>query len=311
MLIPPQIEAIISHALSQTSYQWLPLPYAIPFDNSRVDEHSLSIKDWQAFIEEGLATLKDVRAWVNVIRRKRVSPIGIATLIYDNLARARDHQAVMLDFYHPCYPYLLRHIPDPPNCLMLTGTMDLLLAPKVAIVGSRKASPFAFGEAQRLGLAIARRGEVVVSGGAIGCDAAAHAGCLRASLFPSPTIVVFAGGLSKLHPQCLSPLFSKLREAGALFISERLWDYPARPMDFPVRNRIIAGLSTRVLVMQAAERSGAIHTATYALDQGRDVYVLVHEADDIRALGSRSLLEQGASPFLSSEDFLSIPRSQS
>lgn len=309
MAIPPQIEAIISHVLSQFIYQWLPLPYADPFDTTRIDEHRLSLRDWLAFIEEGMANLS--RAWVQVMRRKRISLIGIATLIYDNLAIARDHQAVMLDFYHPLYPYLLRHIPDPPNCLMLLGTSDLLARPKIAIVGSRKATPFAFREAQSLGLEIARRGEVVVSGGAIGCDAAAHAGCLQASLSPTPTIVVFAGGLSKLHPRCLSELFTKLRSTGALFVSERLWDYPARPMDFPVRNRIIAGLSTRVLVMQAAERSGAIHTATYALDQGRDVYVLVHGMDDIRAFGSRSLLEQGANPFLSSEDFLSVPGLQS
>lgn len=306
-----QIEAIITHAVSQLVYQWLPVPLPLPMsimqpsENDRVDPFSLSLRDWFSYIEEQRRAASP-SAWVRTLGKLNLSEIGLATVIFDNLLQMKLHDAELIDYYHPLYPYLLKHIPDPPACLACMGALSLLDKAKLCLVGSRKASDFAFQQSRELGLALAKKGAVIVSGGAIGCDAAAHLGALESEIAPAPTIVVFAGGLAKLYPQSLSDLFQRLKGRGALFMSERLWDYPARPMDFPVRNRIIAGLSSYLALMQAAERSGALNTASYALEQGREVYVLVHEEDDVRAEGSRRILEEGALPFHSSEDFLSL-----
>jgi DNA processing protein len=219
---------------------------------------------------------------------------------------AQDHGLELLDFYHSAYPQLLSLIPDPPNLLMAKGNTELLKQKAIGMVGSRKASRFAKRECFELARILAEDGFVIVSGGAIGCDMASHLGALASPLRPVPTILVFAGGLSRLYPRCHEIYFKELLAAGALFLSERLWSYPARPYDFPVRNRIISGLVLQLLVMQAGERSGAKLTAGLALEQGRDVFVLVHDTDDIRAEGSRRLLCEGALPFHSAQDFLTL-----
>ena len=306
-----QLEAVVTHAVSQLTYKWLPVPLPLPMFAARPSEHrrydlfQLSLRDWFDYIEAQRLD-GSPSAWMRLLKHKNLSEIGLATLIFDNLQQMNDAGAVLIDFFHPAYPYLLKHIPDPPACLACMGDLSLLGQPKLCLVGSRKASDFAFQESRALGLALAQKGAVVVSGGAVGCDAAAHLGALESELTPAPTIVVFAGGLRKFYPQCLSSLFERLQNRNALFISERLWEYPARPIDFPVRNRIIAGLSSYLAVMQAGSKSGALKTASYALEQGREVYALVHEEDDIRAEGSRQILEDGALPFLSAKDFLSL-----
>ena len=306
-----QVEAIITHAVSQLAYKWLPVPLPLPMVNARpsesdrIDPFELTLADWRNYIEEQ-RLVASPSVWVRILLKLKMSEVGLATVIFDNLLQIKMHDAVLIDYYHPQYPYLLKHIPDPPACLTCKGSLSLFHRSKLCLVGSRKASDFAFQEARSLALALAQTGRVVVSGGAIGCDAAAHLGALDSELLPVPTIVVFAGGLAKLYPQCLNSLFKRLEDQGALLVSERLWEYPARPMDFPVRNRIIAGLSSSLVLMQAAERSGALNTASYALEQGREVYVLMHESDDVRAEGSRRILEEGAVPFHSTEDFLSL-----
>lgn len=306
-----QIEAIITHALSQLAYKWLasplPLPMmgARPCERDRIDPFSLSLNDWFQYIVEQVEG-NSPSAWVRMRAKISLSEIGLATVIFDNLLSMKAGGAELVDLYHPHYPYLLKHIPDPPACLSCIGDLDLLSRPKVCIVGSRKASDFAYQEARTLARKLVNKGAVVVSGGALGCDAAAHLGATESDVDQAPTIVVFAGGLSKLYPQALNNLFQRLKSQNALFISERLWNYPARPMDFPVRNRIIAGLSSYLAVMQAASKSGALKTAAYALEQGREVYALVHEEDDIRAEGSRMILEEGAIPFHSADEFMSL-----
>lgn len=305
-----QLEAIITHALSQLTHRWLPVPMPSFLADGkkemdvRCDPHAISLSGWLDYMNAQISSLSE-SPWVTHLARQAMSPMGLATVIYDNLLKVEAANAKILDFFHTDYPYLLKHIPDPPSALITLGDLSLLSRPKIAIVGSRKASDFAFQEARCLGKKLADAGHVIVSGGAMGCDAAAHLGALESSISPVPTIVVMAGGLHRFHPQCLRSLFVRIEEGGGIFLSERLWDYPAKPFDFPVRNRIIAGLATHILVMQAAVKSGALKTATYAIEQGREVYVLIHDDDDVRAVGSRQLITEGAYPFHSSSDFLS------
>lgn len=301
-----QLEAIITHSLSQLTHRWLsvPMPSFLTEAEVRCDPHDLPLTAWLDYMRAQIASGSE-SPWVIHLARHETSIVGLATVIFDNLLALQAGGAEIVDLFHPLYPYLLKHIPDPPAALIVIGNLALLQAPKIAVVGSRKASEFAFQEARELSIQLARNSCVIVSGGAIGCDAAAHIGVLESAIFPLPTIVVLAGGLQRFHPQCLQSLFLKLKNGGALFVSERLWEYPARPQDFPIRNRIIAGLSTGVVLMQAAQKSGALKTANYAIEQGRDVYVLVHEDEDVRAAGSRQLIDEGAHSFHSASDFLS------
>lgn len=306
MSVIPQMEAHISHALSQWTYRWLVLPLRNAEASPRVVLESLDLSDWIDYLNFRLEAFWDDSSWLKLMRSSQASPLALATLIHENIRQTLRAGAQFVDFYHPLYPPLLSCIKDPPNCLTVIGPLETLMRPTVAMVGSRKASGFALRETEELAAALAAEGGVIVSGGALGCDITAHRGALRSGERPCPTIAVLAGGLSQFYPRCHASVFRLLAQAGAVFISERLWDYPARPYDFPVRNRIITGLSPRILLMQAGERSGAKVTAQLALEQGRDVFVLVHPEKDVRALGSAHLLREGATPFHSTQDYLRL-----
>lgn len=302
MSIIPQLEAHISHVLSQWMYRWLALPIRKTENHPRVDIQALEVSDWVDYIQYRIDA--DSVPWTLLMRSAQVSAVALATLIFENIKQTRRAGADFIDFYHPLYPALLACIKDPPNCLTMIGPLDTLSKPAISVVGSRRASGFAMRETEELAAALAADGGVIVSGGALGCDITGHRGALRSGERPCPTIVVFAGGLSRFYPRCNESVFRLLQNSGAVFLSERLWEYPARPYDFPVRNRIITGLSPRLLLMQAGERSGAKVTAQLALEQGREVFVMVHPENDVRALGSKQLLLEGATPFFSAQDYM-------
>jgi DNA processing protein len=142
-----------------------------------------------------------------------------------------------------------------------------------------------------------------VSGGAYGCDITAHKGVLASKKSPLPAILVFASGLGRLSPDVNHSVFSELKQGSAVFLSERLFFQPAHKFDFPIRNRVIAGISPRLFVMQSQETSGTTITAKAAADFGREVCVLRHPKHDVRGLGNETLLADGA---LALNDFQQI-----
>jgi len=213
-------------------------------------------------------------------------------------------EAGFLALSDPEYPALLRALTDPPLGLTYQGDVQLLSRSCVSVVGSRKASALAMRESFTLGRMLAEAGCVVVSGGAFGCDIAAHHGVLALGLLPVPAICVFAGGLARLYPRGNDAVFQRLGAGHGLFLSERLWEATCRPVDFSARNRIIAGLAPLTVVMQAARCSGALVTARFALDQGREVAVLKHPPGDVRADGSEALLIDGAMAFASATELI-------
>jgi len=203
-----------------------------------------------------------------------------------------------LPIFDPDYPEVLRNCIDPPLALNVIGPTSKLASHRYrAVVGARKASPVALKNSYEIGRYLSDAGFWVVSGGAIGCDIAAHRGCLSSCRNPMPAVIVFAGGLESYYPKHNMYIFQELKEEGAVFISEKLWGAGAKARDFPVRNRIVAGMSEVVYVMQAGVKSGAMITANKALNYGRDVYVLIHDVDDIRADGSHKLMMEGALGF--------------
>ncbi|MDK9705838.1 MAG: DNA-processing protein DprA [Desulforhopalus sp.] len=205
-----------------------------------------------------------------------------------------------LSFEDPDYPPLLRQLIDPPPVLYILGKKELLQRPAVAVVGSRAATGYgrkaAFGLASRLSDAMF----TVVSGLALGIDAEAHAGALSGE---GSTIAVLGCGLDVIYPRQNHALFRKIAEAGAVVTEYPLGTRP-EGYRFPARNRIIAGLSKGVVVVEAAKRSGSLITAQIALDCGRDVFAVPGHIDSCKSEGTHWLLKQGAKLVQSAADIL-------
>lgn len=202
------------------------------------------------------------------------------------------------------YPTLLRQIIDPPLGLIVWGQCQNLDRPGVSVVGSRRASSWALAWASEFGSLASRCGIPVVSGGAYGCDAAVHCGMIRDRYDSVPARAVLASGFANPYPARNQGLFADIVDSGGCLVSERSVVAGCRPWDFLARNRIIAGLSPVTVIVQAAERSGAMVTARAAADQGREVLVVKPPFEDIRASGNCQLLDDGAVPVADPESAL-------
>lgn len=199
----------------------------------------------------------------------------------------------------PGYPAALAAIEAPPPLIYAKGDEQLLARPAVAIVGSRLASAAGQQLTRQLAAGLGQAGYVVVSGLALGIDAAAH----RAAL-DTGTIAVVAGGLDVAYPPQNADLQRDIGERGCL-ISEQPPGFQPRGNDFPRRNRIISGLSLGVVVVEAARRSGSLITARRAADQGREVFAVPGHPLDPRAEGTNQLIKDGATLVTCAEDIVS------
>ena len=198
------------------------------------------------------------------------------------------------------YPPLLRTIVDPPPVLWVRGDAAVLARPAVAIIGSRAATPYALEVAARLAGELADRRMLVVSGLARGADGAAHRGCLAAG---GATVAVLGCGPDVVYPPEHRELAASLCREGAL-VSELGPGAPPLPEHFPLRNRLISGISLAVVVVEANEKSGSLITARYALEHGRDVMAVPGSVLGGRNRGSHALLKDGAKIVESADDIL-------
>jgi DNA processing protein len=197
----------------------------------------------------------------------------------------------------PDYPRLLRGLDHPPPLLCLRGRIEVAAPAFTAIVGSRNASISGMKLAARFATELGAKGHIVVSGLARGIDSAAH----RAAL-DTGTIAVFAGGIDCPFPEDHSRLAEDIVAAGGALVSEMPFGWKPRHIDFPRRNRIIAGLSLGVIVVEAAKRSGSLITARLANDNGRFVFAVPGSPMDPRAAGTNQLIKQGAILMTGPED---------
>ncbi len=188
------------------------------------------------------------------------------------------------------FPELLESIPDPPIVLFVRGNPACLSRPQVAVVGSRNPTTNALQTASEFAGALANAGQLVTSGMAVGIDAAAHRGALKAN---HPTIAVLGCGVDVVYPRQHQSLAAEIINQGAL-ISEYAPGTPPKAMNFPRRNRIISGLSQGVLVVEAAARSGSLITARLALEQGREVFAIPGSIHNPLARGCHRLIREGA-----------------
>jgi DNA processing protein len=203
----------------------------------------------------------------------------------------------------PSFPQLLEAIHDPPPGLFLRGdaAVEVLGCPAVAIVGARACSAYGSAVARRLGRDLAAAGVVVVSGLARGVDAEAHRGALEAG---GTTVAVLGCGVDRDYPAAHAELARRLVAAGGLVVSEYAPGVEPAPWRFPARNRIIAGLAVATVVVEAREASGALITADFALEEGREVFAVPGEITSALSAGTNALLRLGAVPLTSAADVL-------
>jgi DNA processing protein len=208
--------------------------------------------------------------------------------------------ARVVTFVDEEYPESLQNIPDPPAVLYVSGKFPDRLDCAVSIVGSRWASLYGLNIARRFAVELAELGIPIVSGLARGVDAAAHEGALRAG---GDTVAVLGCGLDIVYPPENQDLYEEIRAKGCM-ISEFPFETKPSPWHFPRRNRIVSGLSLGVVVVEADIKSGALITAGFALEQGREVFAVPGRIDSNMSGGPHALIKQGAKAVLSIDDIL-------
>ena len=198
------------------------------------------------------------------------------------------------------YPPLLAELHDPPASLFIRGDPGHLMRPGVAIVGARSCSAYGAQVARSLARELAAAGVVIISGLARGVDGEAHRGALEAG---GATVAVLGCGIDRDYPRSHTELARRIVRSGAV-LSEYAAGIEPAPWRFPARNRIIAGLALATVVVEARERSGALITADFALELGRDVFAVPGEITSGLSAGTNDLLRQGAGPLTSARDVL-------
>lgn len=203
---------------------------------------------------------------------------------------------------HSSFPTVLKHLASPPKQLYVLGDLEPLKHTKVvAIVGSRAVTPYGQQVTERLAGELASRGVAIVSGLAIGVDAHAHTAALDANGY---TVAVLANGLDTIQPTSNRNLALRILERGGAIISEYPEGMAAFKQNFVARNRLVSGLSDGVLITEANERSGSLHTANFALDQGKVVMAVPGNITSGNSSGTNNLIKTGAVPVTDVTDVL-------
>ena len=214
-----------------------------------------------------------------------------AELAREEIARAASADVTLISLDDPAYPPRLKEIYDPPPILYVRGAVDILSRPGIAMVGTRHPTPYGSGMAERLACDLAAQGLVIISGMARGVDTASHRGAITAK---GKTVAVFGTGVDVIYPKENSRLSEQILALGGALISEFSLGTFAAPQNFPIRNRILSGMSVGVLVVEAAEYSGTRITARLALEQNRDVFAVPGNVTNKNSWGPNTLIKQGA-----------------
>jgi DNA processing protein len=284
-------------AATQQATFWLALSLTPGLGASRIKkliEHYGSVE--QVF----RATLTELEA----SGMQAVSAQSIATgksleLAQQECGKAVEARARIISLSDPEYPARLKEIYDPPVILFVKGSVEVLSQAGIAMVGTRHPTPYGSGMAERLSTDLAVRGLVIISGLARGVDTASHRGAVAGK---GKTVAVLGTGIDVMYPKENTRLAEQIIALGGALITEfPVGTFPA-PQNFPIRNRIISGMSAGVLVVEAAEYSGTRITSRLALEQNRDVYAVPGNVTNKNAWGPNTLIKQGAKLVATWED---------
>lgn len=271
----------------------------------RADSHRLTAEDSEALPprrdgESLLAWACRYRAAYRADAPLEAEQTRLARAAEEHLHRAAQKSITPVPFGDPSYPPLLAAIPDPPPIVWMRGQSLQTLQPTIALVGSRAATPYALAITRHLASGLHRAGLVIVSGLARGVDSAAHRAVVEGG---GRTIGVLGCGVDRVYPAEHRDLALDMQRSGAV-VSEFPPGVPPLRHHFPMRNRIISGLSHAVVVVEAPEKSGALITAAAAAEQGRDVMVVPGQATGGRNRGGHLLIRDGAKVVESADDIL-------
>ncbi len=235
---------------------------------------------------------------------RAVSAQSIATgksleLAQQECGKASEARAKIISLSDPEYPSRLKEIYDPPVILFVKGSVEVLAQPGIAMVGTRHPTPYGSGMAERLSTDLASRGLVIISGLARGVDTASHRGAVAAK---GKTVAVLGTGIDVMYPRENTRLAEQIVALGGALITEFPVGTSPTPQNFPIRNRIISGMSAGVLVVEAAEYSGTRITSRCALEQNRDVYAVPGNVTNKNSWGPNTLIKQGAKLVATWED---------
>jgi len=282
---------------SETSMQWLALaltPGLGPTKARRVIEFFGSV---QALFRASLTELE--AAGLRAVSAQSLGTGRSMELAQDELGKAAAAGAQIVALDDPSYPAQLKQIYDPPLILYLRGSDTVISQPGIALVGTRHPTPYGSGMAERLACDLAARGLVIFSGMARGIDTAGHRGAITGK---GKTVAVWGTGVDVVYPKENTRLAEQILTLGGAIISEfRMGTFPA-PQNFPIRNRIISGISLGVLVVEAAEYSGTRITARCALEQNREVFAVPGNVTNKGSWTPNTLIKQGAKLVATWED---------
>ena len=246
------------------------------------------------------ATLTELESTtIQAVSAQSIASGKSAELAREEIARAANAGVTLVSIEDPFYPPRLKEIYDPPLILYVRGNPEVLTKPGIAVVGTRHPTPYGSGMAERLACDLAAQGLVIISGMARGVDTASHRGAITAK---GKTVAVFGTGVDVIYPKENSRLSEQILALGGALISEFPLGTFAAPQNFPIRNRILSGMSLGVLVVEAAEYSGTRITARMAIEQNRDVFAVPGNVTNKNSWGPNTLIKQGAKLVATWED---------
>jgi DNA processing protein len=282
---------------SETSMQWLALaltPGLGPTKARRVIEFFGSV---QALFRASLTELE--AAGLRAVSAQSLGTGRSMEMAQDELGKVADAGARILALDDAAYPSQLKQIYDPPLILYLRGNEAVISQPGIALVGTRHPTPYGSGMSERLACDLAARGLVIFSGMARGIDTAGHRGAIAAK---GKTVAVWGTGVDVVYPKENTRLVEQILALGGAIISEFPMGTLPAPQNFPIRNRIISGISLGVLVVEAAEYSGTRITARCALEQNREVFAVPGNVTNKGSWTPNTLIKQGAKLVATWED---------
>ena len=285
----PEALTLSSKSSETLALQWLALaltPRLGPTRARRLVEHFGGVQNvFKASLTELEAT------GIQTVSAQSLGTGQSMELAHDEMGRVAAAGVSVICLDDSTYPAQLKQIYDPPLVLYVRGSVDAITQPGIAVVGTRHPTPYGLGMAERLACDLAARGLVIFSGLARGVDAAAHRGAINAK---GKTVAVFGTGVDIIYPKENTRITEQMLATGGALISEFPMNTFAAPQNFPIRNRIISGISIGVLVVEAAEYSGTRITSRCALEQNREVFAVPGNVTNKNSWGPNTLIKQGA-----------------
>ncbi|WP_099192520.1 DNA-processing protein DprA [Tepidibacter mesophilus] len=263
----------------------------------KIDDYFADIQNFDIISDEEIYKIPNISLKI----KKNIVNYRSSTYLEEIKENLEKHKIRYMTINNTNYPKRLKHIYDPPHILYFKGNDDLLNEFCIAMVGSRKPTSYGVFCANKISKELSSLGINIISGMAVGIDYYSHLGCLNGS---SKTIAVLGSSIDIPYPKQNIKLMRNIIESEGIVVSEYPPGTEARPGYFPMRNRIISGISDGVLIVEASEKSGSLITMNYALDHGKNVFAIPGNINSSMSAGSNKIIKEGAKLVSSVNDIL-------